>query len=594
MGATQEERLKELRLQNLERGRAATAKAMAQRALARRVLAQRQLIHKVKYLDKTYKDGWVHHDICRRLDKFREDVAAEKSPRLMLFMPPRHGKSRLASQEFPSHVLGHHPTWEIIAASYAESLPIGFSRKIRNQIATKEYRQIFPDTYLDKTDKAATGWATTAGGRYTPVGVGGGISGKGAHILILDDLVKDAESADSDTIREGIVDWYETTAKTRLAPGGGVLLIMTRWRYDDIAGTLLEQDEQHRTELMEILEDNREALDNADAHERPALEQNITEIQEQLDALDDWEVVEYPAIADKYEYLSAGGNIRRLDDSVPEGSQDKLLRKPGDALHPARYPRSILLNMKINMQPRHWSAMYQQKPTPDEGDYFQRGWFRYERGHPPLSEMKIVVAWDLAVGEKKRNDYTVGLVAGLDWQGHIHLIHMVRGRWSDMETIADKVIDTHMTWQAQMTGVEQGQLSLALGPSLTKRIRERTLSGENISITLAEGDDALRPITDKDMRARPLQGRLQQGMVYLPMKEITPWVEDLEMEFLRFPNATHDDIVDGASWATRMLARMTPPAKPVLIVDNKGKPKSWRDRIKAHVRNSRGGDHMAA
>ena len=145
---------------------------------------------------------------------------------MLLMMPPRSGKSELGSRHLPTWVLGKHPDWEIIAASHTSSLTLSFSRYIRDTIRDPACQVLFPDLRLGASSQSIENWNTTAGGGYLAAGVGTGITGRGAHILLLDDLVKDMEAADSATIRENTWDWYGSTAYTRLAPGGGVLGIM--------------------------------------------------------------------------------------------------------------------------------------------------------------------------------------------------------------------------------------------------------------------------------------------------------------------------------------------------------------------------------
>lgn len=202
------------------------AEASPQRELALRTLARRRFLPFVQRFRPKYLAGWVHEDICRRLERFMLDVEQGKEPRLLLMMPPRSGKSELGSRHFPPWVLGHHPDWEIIAASHTSSLTLSFSRYIRDLIRDPAYQALFPNMRLDPSSQSVENWNTLSGGGYLAAGVGTGITGRGAHILLLDDLVKDIEAADSVTIRENTWEWYASTAYTRLAPGGGVLGIM--------------------------------------------------------------------------------------------------------------------------------------------------------------------------------------------------------------------------------------------------------------------------------------------------------------------------------------------------------------------------------
>lgn len=202
------------------------AAAAAQAELASRVLAKRRLLHFIQRMNPRYKAGWVHEDICRRLEKFSDDVAAEKSPRLMILMPPRHGKSEIASRMFPPWHLGRNPDHEIISCSYNIGLTMTFSRKAKEAINDPAYQGVFPGTQLKGDQQSTEEWGIQdRRGGYVAAGVGGGITGKGAHVLIIDDPIKNAEEADSADTREKLWDWYGSTAYTRLAPGGGVLVI---------------------------------------------------------------------------------------------------------------------------------------------------------------------------------------------------------------------------------------------------------------------------------------------------------------------------------------------------------------------------------
>lgn len=194
--------------------------------LAARILARRKLLNFIKRFKPKYMAGWVHEDICRRLERFVKDVEEMKEPRLLLCMPVRHGKSEIGSRHLAPWVLGHHPDWEIIAAAGAQSLATSFSRYIRDLVRSDSYAALFPEMRLDPSSTSVENWNTASGGGYLAAGVGTMITGRGANILMIDDPVKDAEAADSQVIRDNIWEWYISTALSRLAPGGGVLVIM--------------------------------------------------------------------------------------------------------------------------------------------------------------------------------------------------------------------------------------------------------------------------------------------------------------------------------------------------------------------------------
>jgi len=204
----------------------------AKRELAQRQLARKYLIASVLRFNNDYLAGWVHKDICARLERFMTAVENGENPRLMLQMPPRHGKSTLASQEFPAWVLGHHPDWELIVCSYAETLALDFSRNVRERMRDKEFRVMFPDTKIDPENQNAKGWKLTSKGGFLPAGVEGPITGKGAHILIIDDPIKNSQEADSELKRASILKWYSSVQLD------GVYALGTRWRSTDHSDAL--------------------------------------------------------------------------------------------------------------------------------------------------------------------------------------------------------------------------------------------------------------------------------------------------------------------------------------------------------------------
>ncbi len=170
--------------------------------LVARELCRRTLLSFTRRFTNNYVAGWAHKDICKRLERFMRAVAEGKSPRLMISMPPRSGKTQLASRMFPAWVLGHHPSWEIIAASYGVSLPVGFSRTVKRVIQDPTYRAIFPETAVDESAQATTGWLTTDGGGYLPAGVMGPITGRGAHCLGADTRCDTLEYDSPRTMRQ--------------------------------------------------------------------------------------------------------------------------------------------------------------------------------------------------------------------------------------------------------------------------------------------------------------------------------------------------------------------------------------------------------
>lgn len=810
--------------------------------LAQRELCRRKLLPFIQRFRPKYIAGWVHEDICRRIERFVRQVEAGQSPRLLLMCPPRMGKSEIGSRHTPAWILGQHPDWEIIAASHTSSLSLSFSRYLRDLIRDPAYKAVFPEMHLDPSSQSVENWNTTKGGGYMAAGVGTGITGRGClapytlidtnrgkiriidlkvgdsvygydhkrqkvvetrvkaiqiterskplldfgdvrlttdhriynaargfytragespsllglrreegasrcnvqsvlfqsadggdhsakmlllweelrtqrsgapeiegsprenrarvlqssllrpvqdqqpgdlqqgqgrvlalqeacdgdgsfevlqqgvlqrvqgfetadgcvqwrildaektgatagqevptvrydprtvrsasrepgrdgqsdfesgtalhsvppqissvhgacaadiaelfepfdfvvdiqtgtsnfftegllvhncHVLIVDDVVKDIEAADSLTIRENTWEWYLSTAYTRLAPGGGVIGILTWWHEDDWAGRI------------------QQAMANDDG-------------------ADQFEIIRYPAINDQGdEYILPDDTIVQIPPgfTVPEGA--RLTRKMGTAIHPARYTTEMMLRIKNNLvgggQKRVWDALYQQNPVPDEGNFFGKEMFRYYGSPPPRSELFVYQAWDFAISEGKESDYTVGMCIGQDHRDNLYVLDMRRFRTQDGGYIIDEILDFAAMYDADLLGFEDGQIWKALEFQFQKRCDERRQY---------PSFEVLKPLTDKMVRANPLKGRMQLGKVYFDNK--SPHFPDLQREMLHFPAGKHDDQVDSLAWAVRLtLTRAAPRQK-----DPAPRMKSWKDKLPGMM--GRGGSHMAS
>ena len=496
----------------------------AAKVVAQKELARRHLLSFVETFNPGYQAGWVHKDLCARLENFAEAVERGESPRLLVMFPPRHGKSTIASEALPAWYLGNNPTHEFILCSYGTDLAASFSRKTRAIMRDPAYHELFPDTELDPGSQSVQFWHTTKGGGLLAAGVGRGITGHGAHILVIDDPVKDRQEADSYHQRDLTWSWYSSTAYTRLAPGGGVLVIQTRWHDDDLSGRLLA-----------------------------AMEPN--EIGE---TGDQWEVIKYPAIA----------------------PHDEEFRKQGEALHTDRYNMDALQQIKRNMTPRDWSALYQQEPVSDEGAYFSLDMIQYY--DPERFDRKhwhYYAAWDLAIGEKEVSDYTVGITVGLAPDNNIYIVEEVRGHWQSKE-IVKNILDSHKKWRPKIIGIEKGHIEMAIGPYLREEIKRRKLYSANMQ-ELAAGR------RDKEARGRSIQGRMENQMVFFPRQ--APWAADMIAELLRFPSGKHDDRVDALSWIGLMLDDFVPARELVRV-----KKLGWRDELMKSIRNEKHRSAMSA
>ena len=401
----------------------------AKSELAKRTQMRRHLLPFVEETVSGYKAGWVHHDVCARLERFSQDIALQKSPRLMLFMPPRAGKSTLAAQCLPAWHLGHRPRDSFILASYGDTLARRHSRMARDIMMSPEYGRVFPNVSVNRQAQSVEEWFTGDGGGVIAAGVSTGITGKGGN-LVIDDPHKDRKEADSPNIRDDVWDWYTSTAYTRLAPGGGVLLILTRWHEDDLAGRLLT------------------AM-------RKGGEQ--------------WVVVNYKAIAE----------------------EDEVHRKAGEALHPERFDLKALERIRETLPARDWRALYQQEPTGDDGEHFKRADFRYhDRTETRVHEMRHYQAWDLAIGLEESHDFTVGVDVGVDEFGQMFAVDIVRGKWGS-DGIVEQIIDFYERYRPEKVGIESGHIEKTMGPWLRRRMRERGATSLYIEELKTRGIDKL-------------------------------------------------------------------------------------------------------
>lgn len=449
--------------------------------------ARNSLLGFTEYTNPAYVSAGHHRLIAEKL----EAVERGEIDRLMIFMPPRHGKSELASKRFPAWCLGRDPKRQIIAASYNSDLANDFGRNVRNIVAEPEFGQVFPGVGLATDSAAANRMNTNHGGAYVAAGVGTAVTGRGAHIALIDDPFKDREEADSERRRELVWDWYRSTLYTRLMPGGAVVVILTRWHEDDLAGRLLEQEGGQ------------------------------------------WTVLSMPA-----------------------------LNEQGEALWPEWYPVSALERIKATVGPREWSALYQQRPQPDEGTFFRREWFKeWGKDRPTL---RYYGTSDYAVTDGG-GDYTVHRIWGICPKGDVYRVDGWSGRTASDEWIERK-LDLIAKYKPLAWFGEGGVIQKAIEPMLKRRMRER-----NVFCRL----EWLSSVADKPTRARSFQAMAATGRVHFePGADLS--------EFLVFPAGKHDDDVDTAS----LIGRAIDQAHPAIVrgVDPQMNP---TDRYR---RNNEGAD----
>lgn len=384
----------------------------------------------------------------------------------MVTMPPRHGKSEYCSKYLPAWAEGTFPDWRTILTSYEASFAASWGRKARNLL--EEFGSDF-GVEVATSPSAADNWDIKGrpGGMST-AGAGGAITGKGAHLAIVDDPIKNYEEASSQLIRDKIWDWWQSTLYTRLEPNGVVIVIQTRWHEDDLCGRLI-----------------REANDGGEQ----------------------WRILKLPAL---------------LED--------------GTALWPERYSVERLLQIKRAVGSYIWEALYQQNPTPREGNFFKVNRLNYLDVQP--FDLQCVRAWDLAATEGD-GDYTAGVKIGRDQQGRIIICDAVRGQWAT---------DERDRWIKLTTGMDgpKCRVRFAQDPGQAGKSQaiqlSRMVAGYPVKCETVSGD--------KLTRADSFSSQVNAGNVWIVKGD---WNRDYIEELRQFDRGPHDDQVDASADAFNEL-----------------------------------------
>jgi predicted phage terminase large subunit-like protein len=438
--------------------------------------ARESLIAFTEYTFPKYRTAPFHQTIAGQLER----VERGEIDRLMLLLPPRHGKSELASKRYPAWLLGRNPTRQFISVSATAELASDFGRDVRNIIGSQEYRTLF-DTRLAEDSQAKGKWHTSAGGIYYAIGIGGSVLGRGADVLLVDDPFRSMEDALSEITRKNVWDWYTGTAYNRLMPNGAIVVINHRMHEDDLSGRLLAQ---------------------------------------QAAGGDKWEVVELPAISETNE-----------------------------ALWPEAYPIDALHRTRKNTPARFFSALYQQQPAPEEGDYFKAEWLRPYDKAPSRETLRIYGASDMAV-TANGGDFTVHIVVGVDPDWRIYVLDLWRAQTSSADWV-ESLCNLVARWKPVGWAEEQGQIRAGIGPFLERRMRERQ-TYVNRKQFPTRGDKAVR--------AQSIRGRMELDGLYVPTQ--AHWYPAFLSELLNFPAGKHDDQVDALGLIGQILDRMAKGTAP--------------------------------
>ena len=412
-------------------------------------------------------------------------VTSGTTRKLMLFLPPRHSKSETVTVRYSAYRLEQNPLLRVIVAAYNHTLAASFSRRIRRITRDRGLVQ------LSRERNTADQWETEQGGGVRAVGVGGGVTGMGGDLIVIDDPVKSRAEADSAVFRDKVWDWYTDDLLTRREPGAAMILIMTRWHRDDLAGRILASDDGPN-----------------------------------------WEVVHLPALA--------------LDD-------DPLERKPGAALWPARFDEEELAAIRVAQGERGFWALYQGQPQADGGAVFLADWWHRRNRYDPEVDYHDTVArliyWDTAEEDDTSAAYTVGVVAELTTAYRLRIVEVVRKRVEFPALLA--LIESTATrhnhdGKLRVVDIEYASSGRQAYQSLRMQADEwlaRLMRRSIPRLSKVARAHAAASWCAVGMVELPEPGPL------------VPWLNDYERELFDFPTGAFADQVDATSGAINRVKR---------------------------------------
>ncbi len=433
-----------------------------------------------------------HRKICQLIQAMDDD----KIDRAMVALPPRMAKSVLCTQLAPAWLIGKYPRTQVMSGVHTQKFADKVGKIVRNHLKSPLYPF---ETELAKDSQAKSQWATTAGGEYNGFGLmGGSTHGNPAEWLIMDDLIKGRKMALSAHMREEAWETYKADLLTRLQGRRKQLMIGTRWSEDDVAGRILPEGYNGESGWFKDRETG-----------------------------EPWYVLSIPARAER--------------DGDPIG------RKTGEWLWPSMWGEKAWGAVE-RRGGYIWSALYQQRPSPEEGLFFQSEHIQYyDYSQLELAELQIYITSDYAVTAEAGAtdpDYTVHTVWGVDSEWNIYMLDMWRGRTTS-DVWVDEFIRLCRKWKPTMAGEEQGQIIKGVGPFLVRQMREEQVFVHRKQYTSS---------TSKEQRAQPLLGMAAMGKFFLPRSH--PLTQVFRTELLSFPGGKHDDMVDTGSLFGRMLSEI--------------------------------------
>lgn len=408
----------------------------------------KNLIPFIRLMNPDFIVGRHHEIMAERLE------AAERGEikRLMIFMPPRSGKSWTTSLYYPAWCLGRNPKWQVFSVSYGAELAVGFGRDVRNLCREDSYKLVFPELELRADSQAANRWNTTKGGVYAAGSFTGGLAGKGANLGIIDDPLSE-QDAFSQPAREHVIRTYPGGFRSRLQPGGRIVLTTTRWHLDDLAGHLLK-------------------------------------LQEQSDKADKWDVISIPALLDE-----AGSRL--------------LGWREGTSYWPEYWSTAELQATKDNTPDYQWDALYMQRPTVDSGAILKREYWVEYTGPEKVDCEFTVMSMDTAASTEeatKSNAQSAmtlwGIVRDDRGEGRMVMLAARKGRW-DYVDLKSKALEWYKEFNPDVIIIEKKSTGQALIP-------EFRLMDLPVVEYIPDRDK------DKVSRAHACTPTLHQGKVLIP------------------------------------------------------------------------------
>jgi len=431
--------------------------------------------HFLDFIKHVYPD-YIIGDHHRKLAQLFEDIANGKKKRIIVNIAPRHGKSELISYLAPAWFLGKHPAKKVIMASHTADLAVNFGRRVRNLVGSDAYKDVFPQVELQADSKSASRWGTNFNGEYFAIGVGGALAGRGADLFIIDDphSEQDAKLGKPDVFLPAW-EWFQSGPLQRLMPGGAIIVVMTRWSKLDLTGQIVNQMVKN-------------------------------------DEVDDWEVVEFPAILEN-----------KQGEEVP--------------LWPEFWPLEELRSRRAALDVRYWNAQYMQNPVSEEGALIKREWWNmWEKEDPPNCEFTIMTL-DAAQEANNRADYNALTIWGVFFNEetnnyNIILLNAIKRRLEFPE-LKQLCIEEYKDWEPDAFIVEKK----SNGAALYQEFRRMGIPvGE---FTPGKGQD-------KISRVNAISDLFRSGIVWAPDRR---WAHDVIEECNDFPSGANDDLVDATTLA---------------------------------------------